>query len=909
MPQPWLQPARVRLSPLVSGGLPAAVAGTAILVTATLAGSEGTPSVLRVGGLVVAVTNAVYAAVLITTAVRRHFGPVKNPCHSVGLFGVGLLAAATTGAGLTSHALIQRPVGSGAYVTATGMAVATCAFLPAMLTLPGAAHTIVGRFRRGFDGFSVGTCLLFAAWVLVIAPHGRLNSVGFWVALLACCMISVAVVAGLRAARNRRATLACAGGAALAVVGFGGETLTLADGVSTPLAAAVFLALLAVAPAVVWIGARLATEGDEPAPDTAAETFAGYPVLAVPVAIALTIALHHVISGGRFDHASVVLGLVAAGTVAVRETLGAFDVSRYARKVAQRDAVFRSVVSGSSDVIMVLDHDLVVRWQSAAAARELGLSDQEVVGRHFRSMLHPDDAVRVAERLDRVQAGDYAGPVLIDARIRDGFGVWRETESSVSDLREVPEVAGLVVHIRDVRTRREMERAIYRLEYADQLTGLANRRQLMGSIDALRSLARARGALLMVELAGFTAINDLRGYDTGDAVLVEVARRLQAASGGTDLVARLGGIEFAVATEASPVQAYALATRLLTTLAQPVMLPGQPGTSGAVVVHLNASVGLTDLAGASDSDEVLRRADLALRRAKQMGPGKVEWYDEALERTMLRRMMLEQDLPDALVRGELDLIYQPILDLVDARPTAVEALLRWRHPRLGTLLPYDVIPVAEETGLIGEIGSWVLHQASRQLAGWLRDGRDLSMAVNVSPRQLTGPELVSDVASVLSFHELVPDRLVLEVAESGLTADTRSVDERLRQLRALGIRTALDEFGTAPDSLNHLRQLPMDMVKIGRSFFEETAARADGSRGGADARSAGAKVATPIIDVMVGLGRRLGIDVVAQGLEATCHLDVVRAAGCRLGQGHLFARPQPAEHTEAYLDGFPGRAG
>jgi EAL domain-containing protein (putative c-di-GMP-specific phosphodiesterase class I) len=284
-----------------------------------------------------------------------------------------------------------------------------------------------------------------------------------------------------------------------------------------------------------------------------------------------------------------------------------------------------------------------------------------------------------------------------------------------------------------------------------------------------------------------------------------------------------------------------------------------------------------------------------MRRAKQLGRGRIEWYDEAVERAIMRRMTIEQELPDALVRAELDLLYQPILDLVRGRPLGVEALLRWRHPRLGTLLPCDIIPVAEDLGLITGIGSWVVHQASRQLATWLREGRDLSMAVNISPRQLTGPELIADVSTVLELHQFPADRLVLELAEGGL-ADGAETEERVGQVRSLGVRTALDEFGTGVQSLSHLRSLPIDMVKIGPTFFDDVKATAGQS-------------AVPLIDVMVGLGRRLGIDVVAQGLEAPAHLEVVRGAGCRLGQGHLFARPQPAERTEAYLDGFPARSG
>jgi EAL domain-containing protein (putative c-di-GMP-specific phosphodiesterase class I) len=260
---------------------------------------------------------------------------------------------------------------------------------------------------------------------------------------------------------------------------------------------------------------------------------------------------------------------------------------------------------------------------------------------------------------------------------------------------------------------------------------------------------------------------------------------------------------------------------------------------------------------------------------------------------MLRRMTLEADLPAALERHELDLVYQPILDLLELRPIGVEALLCWRHGRLGTLWPAEVIPIAEDNGLIGEIGAWALDQAARQLAAWLRDGRDLSMAVNISGQQLAGPDLVDDFAGVLDRHELPPERLVVEFAEREVKPDA-AVGESLARLRSLGVRTALDDFGAGPDSLTHLRCLPMDMVKIGRSFYSE------------GPQEPGRTL--PIIDVMVGLGRRLGIDVVALDLEAPAELELVRAAGCRLGQGQLFAYPQPAERAEAYLDGFPARS-
>lgn len=859
-------------------------------------------------------------------APRRH-----GICLGSGLFGLGFTVAGVACAVVAGLDLTTGLARHLAWVVAAGIAGAAAPFVPALLLLPGAATDPVARLRRALDALSIGICLLFTAWVLVIAPEGTIDSIGFWVAVLTCCVFSLIVVSVLRAGPLRRAALACGCAVAATIIGLNG----LAGAVAGDLGNGwpwLFAAFMIAGPVLAWRGSMLGLELTETTlagPDGRL-TFAGYPVLAIPAAAAIGVAVHRVVTGGAFDRPSVLLGVVGITVVAIRESFGAFDVARYARRVVEQEAQFRNLVAGSNDVIMVLDGELVVRWQSPAAARQFGLSDQDVVGRHFLSMIQPADASAAAERLScsllaraastrpvvvevdpvvaKVRANVPAAverPYLIEARLRDGFGRWRETESSVSDQRHVPEVGGLVLHIRDVGERKEMERTVHRLAYADELTGLANRRQLLRTIGSLRSVALVNGAMLLVELDGFTAVNDVRGYDIGDAVLVEVARRLRTGSGGADLAARLSGDEFAIVTESSPVRAYALATRLVTMLAEPVVLPG-------ATVHLTASVGMTDLAGGENSEDVLRRADLALRRAKQLGRGRVEWYDAAVEEQLLRRMTLEQELPGALDRGELDLIYQPILDLVAGRPLAVEALLRWRHPRLGTLLPADVIPVAEDLGLIEKIGSWVLCQATRQLSTWLREGRDLSVAVNVSPRQFDGG-LTHEVAGALSSGRVPPERLVLELAEWGLTDDTDPLARSLGELRSRGVRTALDDFGTAAESLTHLRQLPMDMVKIGRSFFDGPARSGPaqpvlpGLSPMAAHPTAVATRTAPIIDVMVGLGRRLGIEVVAQGLEEPEHLSVVRDAGCRMGQGHLFARPQPAEHIEAYLDRFPFR--
>jgi diguanylate cyclase (GGDEF)-like protein len=493
------------------------------------------------------------------------------------------------------------------------------------------------------------------------------------------------------------------------------------------------------------------------------------------------------------------------------------------------------------------------------------------------------DAVR--DRLTAVIAGWPTEPtrgVLVAARLRDGFGHWRETESSVSDLRAVPEVGALVVHVRDVGERRELEQRLQRLTSTDQLTGLANRKELLRRLSALRAAPGQAGAVLVIDLDGFTAINDVRGHDAGDAVLVEAARRLRDAVDAQDVPARLSGDEFAIATTGAPVHTYALASRVLTVLSQPYPLP-------SMTVYLTACVGIAELAGTDSGGDALSRAALALRRARHGAPGRVEWYDEALEAALLHRMTLEQDLPGVVARGELDLVYQPILDLVDGRPVGAEALLRWRHPILGSIAAADFVPVAEDIGLINEIGGWVVHRACRQLSSWRRDGRDLWLALHLARRQLAAATVASIVGDALETHQVPADQLVLEIAESALGTDTDQAVEQLTALRTLGVRTALTRFGTGTTPLTHLRRLPVDLLKVDRTLFAEPAGRT--------------APAPPTLDVVVGLARKLGLEVVAGGLEAEAHLEVVRAAGCRYGQGYLFGRPVPAEHLEAFLEG------
>lgn len=838
-------------------------------------------------------------------------------CRAAGFLGFGMLAVGGTTAVLPVAGPGVRPV-----VAVAGLVVALACYLLGLLHLPGVVGTRHALLRRLADGLSLGVSIVFSAWVIL--PSGGLPPLVLVTALLAASGLAIIGLSALHVAGRPPAALLWAAGAAAAVLGMSGLVLLIVY------RAPQWAALVAAVPLVV--GAVLASQGANRAdlvarpvdPVRADANLSAYPLLTVPAVVATVAAAYRLVTVGEFDRTSIVLGLAVIPTLVVREILAVKEIRRYARRLISQEAHFRSLVSGANDLTLVVGEDLVVRWQSPAAARLFGLSDADVVGRPFPELMHPEDAADVTEVLTGVLAGRLprdGRPPLVTARLADGYGAWRETESTVTDQRGVPEVGALVVHVRDVGDRRRLERTLHKLSFTDQLTGLANRRELMRAIATQRGVPGHTGAVLVIDLHGMAGVNDVHGREVGDAVLVEVGRRLTETAGSDDVVSRLGGDEFAVVTVDRPVLAYALGLRLLTTLTAPYQLPG-------ATVELHVSIGLADLAGGDGVDDVLRRADLARRRARQLGRNRVEWYEADLEEQVTRRMELERELPGALARGELDLVYQPVIGLHDAQPVGVEALLRWRSPVLGTVLPSELLPVAEDIGLITELGGWVLDTALRQLAKWsgtsngrgplaavrhsrptgvgMTSGRGpvepaagqpgggpeqpLWMAVNVSPVELADRNFAGRVRTALATHGIAPERLVVEVAEPRVAADVPAVVGQLAELRALGVRTALDDFGSGQEPLAQLRRMPVDFLKIDRSLVTDRSAWQGQSR--------------PLIGVLASLGRRLGLEIIAEGLESVDQVDQARLAGCRFGQGNGLSRPAPAERVEAYLAEF-----
>jgi diguanylate cyclase (GGDEF)-like protein/PAS domain S-box-containing protein len=666
----------------------------AVLVAVGTASYAPARPAVTAAAVAVAAAAAWYGTDLIRLALAIHrYRHTFGPCRGSGFLGLTALASGLT---TLATALVGRPWPAGVVIGTGGTVVVAITSILGLLLLPGVAPSVRVRLRRCLDGAGIGIFLFCTGWLLVVSPDGAPSGEPFTVTVVTCLTAATAVVAGARAVRYRPAAPARAAGAILATAGTAANTLAVAGG-----GAPAWLATATVAqitgPLLAAVGAHRAGTGPAPVdPADGDGTFAAHPLLVVPLTLALLAAVEHLVRGAPFDTTVIVLGGAGVAVLAAREWLATADVRRYAQRLTVREAHFRSLVAGSKDVTMVLDTDLVVRWQSPAAARQFGLSEQDVLGRPFCDLVHPQDAGRITTRLRAVLIGGTADEdTLMPARLHDGFGQWRDTESTISDQRATPEVAALVLHVRDIGDRKELERSLHRMAWTDPVTGLANRRKLRHAAGELREATGVGGALLLIELIGHQDVGSLRGPEAGDAVLAEAARRLRAGIGDADVAARLDGDEFAVLTGRAPVPAYALATRLVTVLSEPYHLPGG-------IAHLSAAAGVAGLLGGADVDDVLRHADLARRRAARHGRGSVECFDESIEAALLRRVTIEQELPGVIERGELDLVYQPVVDLRRLRPVGVEALLRWRNVRLGAVDPSDLIPAARRWGLASD---------------------------------------------------------------------------------------------------------------------------------------------------------------------------------------------------------------
>ncbi len=553
-----------------------------------------------------------------------------------------------------------------------------------------------------------------------------------------------------------------------------------------------------------------------------------------------------------------------------------FGVGRDVTEVRRRQEVERDshrFFESANDLLLVLDERSHIVRANPAAGETLGFPADRLVGRRLIDLVHPDDrAEAVARGNEALRTGR---PVHLTVRwlAADGGYRWIDVTSVLSGRP-----GDVVIHVvgRDVSEQQRMTDELRTLASTDPLTGLANRTQLLHRLDGLIDRGRP-AAVLLVDLDRFKVVNDSLGHAAGDELLVALAHRLLALCGPDDVAARLGGDEFVLVVGGvdSAAEAARRAADVLDALRRPLEVMGRE-------LHPCASVGGALTRGrTAPAGDLLREADTAAYRAKELGRDRYELFDDRLRADAQRRLAVEAGLRVALREDELDAVFQPIVALDGGTVRSVEALVRWHRPMEGEpWLPGAFMGVAEETGLVVPLGARVLDRACAALARWRAAGLDVTVSVNCAARQLALPDLVDQVAVLLAGHGLDPAHLVLEVTESALVEDVERTRGRMEALRRLGVRLAIDDFGTGFSSLSYLCRLPVDIVKIDRSFV-------------ADVETS--RPTRAVVAAVVTLAGALDLEVVAEGIETASQAEALRDLGCDLGQGFHLHRPQSAD--------------
>jgi diguanylate cyclase (GGDEF)-like protein/PAS domain S-box-containing protein len=579
-----------------------------------------------------------------------------------------------------------------------------------------------------------------------------------------------------------------------------------------------------------------------------------------------------------------------------REITLALESAALSEEVHRRESEerFRALVQNSSDVVAIVGADGVTSYVSPVIERILGYKPEHGVGRNaFQPpMMHPDDADRVRQ----VFAGLIGSPgaeATIDFRLRHADGRWVQVEATSKNLLYDPNIGGIVVNYRDITERKTLEERLKHQAFHDPLTALPNRALFMNRLGhALIRTTRSEkaAAVLFLDLDNFKLINDSLGHEAGDGLLVLVAERLRGCLRATDTAARFGGDEFTIlleeVTDASDV--VRVADHVTRALSRPFVLESRE-------VFVTTSIGIAlGNSGRARPTDLLRNADVALYRAKASGKATYEVFDPFMNIAALERLDLEADLRRATKRGEFAVYYQPQLELATGRVAGWEALVRWMHPERGPISPAAFLPVAEETGLIVQIGSLVLEQACRQAKEWQEQpstDTSLKMSVNISARQLQRPnELLNELVQILEKSGLAPGSLVLEITESMLMGNAEHNVDLLRRLKALGVGIAVDDFGTGYSNLAYLKRFPVDLLKVDKSFVDGLEENSED---------------TAIVEAVIGLARAMGMQAIAEGIETTGQADLLRALGCELGQGYYFSEPLPAHEATALLPVYP----
>jgi len=547
---------------------------------------------------------------------------------------------------------------------------------------------------------------------------------------------------------------------------------------------------------------------------------------------------------------------------------------------------FRSLIQNNSDVIGVVTAEGKFKMVSDACEQAWGRAADDLRGQPLVRLVAPADIARVGQFFSDAKPPD--GISTMELGVRHADGGLRDYEVHLTNLMEDADIAGVLMTFHDVTERKRMEQELAFQAFHDRLTGLPNRALFLDRLTHRLKVSEHDStgfAVFFIDLDHFKVVNDSLGHAAGDALLVEVARRLESAQRPADTVARLGGDEFTILVDdgRSIEAVMPIAERILEALRKPIYLEDRP-------VVVNGSIGIAlSSDSAADAGALMRDADTAMYRAKGRGRAAIAVFDRSMNLLANDRLELESDLRLALELGQFHIEYQPIVDIDSGKMREVEAMLGWRHPIRGLVPPSSFISIAEESGLINPIGQWVLDSACAQLERWSNEAGvngGLGLSVNVSALQLRQSSFADIVRSILRRHHIDAKRLKLEVTESSMLKEMTQIVEVLSELRRIGVRIAIDDFGTGYSSLAYLSALPLDTLKIDRSFITPL---------GDDSRADG------VVQAMITMARTLGLDVTGEGIETGDQLRILRMMGCDAGQGFLFAHSLSARDVSNLL--------
>jgi diguanylate cyclase (GGDEF)-like protein/PAS domain S-box-containing protein len=550
------------------------------------------------------------------------------------------------------------------------------------------------------------------------------------------------------------------------------------------------------------------------------------------------------------------------------------------------------LLEASADAVLAIGDDGYIRFVSPSVQQLLGYHRDQLLGTRIGEYTDPEQLDELRAWLSAVRESPASEKTRTETRLLGADGAWVYVDVIGMTLQDDAELPAVVISLRDIGRRRALEAELQRQAFTDPLTGMPNRTLFRDRLEQVMREQTAAGGdgrpvtLLLLDLDDFKLVNDNLGHSAGDELLTTIAERLRAQVRPSDMLARLGGDEFAILLEdLAPDDAAALATRLLAVVREPIRLASREAMC-------TLSLGIATATGGDGitAEQLLGNADLAMYAAKRAGRNVYQIFDPTMIMTVLEEAQQRADLEHALEHEEFLVLYQPVVEMHTQRLTGVEALVRWQHPRDGLLGPYHFIANAEANGLIVPLGRWVLRQATQQLARWRAESpeaaADLKVNVNLSARQFQYAGLVDDVRAAIADAGIDPASLTLEITESMLMADIESAKETLHALRRLGVRLAIDDFGTGYSSLSYLKQLPVDIIKIDKTFVDQVDIDADD---------------VALVDAVVGLGQALKMQTVAEGIETDGQWAMLRRIGIDHGQGYLFGRPSSPDDINSMI--------